>query len=135
MHFQMISEYQDVLWILNLPIPGTNISQHSVKNIWFSYDYDPFLKITLLAISVYQESWNHYHISVFWIFYELFDCPTPNFGPLLRGKLFSPNINHCILIFFNLARVSSGVWTGIFLIWSQCLNPLGHSPQYCLFLQ
>ena len=33
MHFQMISEYQDVLWILNLPIPGTNISQHSVKNI------------------------------------------------------------------------------------------------------
>ena len=29
----------------------------------------------------------------------LFDCPTANFGPLLRGQPHPPDVNHCIYQF------------------------------------
>ena len=36
------------------------------------------------------------------MFYQLFGCPTTNFGPLLREQPHSPNGNHYVFIIFLL---------------------------------
>ena len=73
----------------------------------------------------------------------LFGCPTTNFGPLLRRKPHSPNVNHCVLHIrpeghrepryevgsLNPAKCLTWFDPGTFRFWLQCLTPLSHSPQ------
>ena len=82
-------------------------------------------------------------IHVQFIFFKLlFGYPTPNFGSLLRGQPYSPNVNHCVFHFWpkghresrnevgslSLAECLVGFELGSFQFLLR-LNPLRHFPQ------
>ena len=89
-------------------------------------------------------------LSFFLPFFKLlFGCPTANFGPLSWRQPHSTDINHLLFTYSTRrsqgaswgwvpkpGRAPSGVWTWNFRIWSQRLNPLGHShsPYLAVFL-